>query len=132
MGWSTLMALVLDHPEEERRGRNMGLMGGALIFGVSLGAPIGGWISSAFGVRAPLWTAAGLFVLIGLLSPLLLDLNPKMLQRHGVGPAPGQATGDLEEVTLNCLQCRSSVHTFAVDQPELPIAVDTVPARPRC
>ncbi len=51
----------------------MGLMGGALIFGVSLGAPIGGVLSSAFGVRAPLWTASALFLVIGVLALFLED-----------------------------------------------------------
>ena len=61
MGWSLLMAMVMDHPDEARRGRNMGVMGGSLILGVSLGAPIGGYVASHFGVRAPLEMAAVLF-----------------------------------------------------------------------
>jgi len=66
MGWSTLMAMVLDQPDEKRRGRYMGLMGGALILGVSLGAPIGGYLTRHLGARAPLECAAALFLLIGL------------------------------------------------------------------
>jgi MFS transporter, DHA1 family, tetracycline resistance protein len=73
MGWSTLMAMVADQPDERRRGRYMGLMGGALIFGVSLGAPIGGYLSRHFGARAPLEAAAALFLLLGLLSLALRE-----------------------------------------------------------
>ncbi|MEM1203449.1 MAG: MFS transporter [Acidobacteriota bacterium] len=66
MGWSTLMSMVLDQPDEARRGRYMGLMGGALILGVSLGAPIGGFVSRDLGTRAPLWVAGGLFMILAL------------------------------------------------------------------
>lgn len=73
MGWSTLMAMVADHPDERRRGRYMGLMGGALIMGVSLGAPIGGYVSRHLGARAPLEVAAVLFLLLGVLSLTLRE-----------------------------------------------------------
>jgi MFS family permease len=73
MGWSTLMAMVLDQPDEAKRGRYMGLMGGALILGVSLGAPIGGYVSRHLGARAPLEVAAVLFLLVGLGSLLLAE-----------------------------------------------------------
>jgi MFS family permease len=73
MGWSTLMAMVLDQPDDARRGRYMGLMGGALILGVSLGAPVGGYISRHFGARAPLEAAALLFLLVGLGSTALAE-----------------------------------------------------------
>lgn len=66
MGWSTLMAMVLDHPDEARRGRYMGVMGGALALGISVGAPLGGALSSALGPRAPLEAAALLFALLGI------------------------------------------------------------------
>ncbi len=71
MAWSTLMALVLDYPDDARRGRNAGIMGAALIFGVSLGAPLGGVLSGRVGVYAPLWAAAALFLLLVVLVPLL-------------------------------------------------------------
>ena len=45
MGWSILMAMVLDQPDERRRGRYMGLMGASLILGVSMGAPLGGYFT---------------------------------------------------------------------------------------
>ncbi|MEM8997477.1 MAG: MFS transporter, partial [Acidobacteriota bacterium] len=64
MGWSTLMAMVSDHPDEERRGRNMGIMGAGLIFGISIGAPIGGYISRELGTRAPLTVAGVLFLIL--------------------------------------------------------------------
>ncbi|MGE0454986.1 MAG: MFS transporter [Vicinamibacteria bacterium] len=73
MGWSTLMAMVADHPDEKHRGRYMGIMGGALILGVSLGAPVGGYVSRHFGARAPLEAAAALFLLLGIGSLALRD-----------------------------------------------------------
>ncbi|MEM6793543.1 MAG: MFS transporter [Acidobacteriota bacterium] len=71
MGWSTVMAMIVDFGDEERRGRYMGIMGACLIFGVSIGAPIGGILSRQVGVRAPLDVAGGLFLLLGALSLLL-------------------------------------------------------------
>ena len=73
MGWSTLMARVLDHPDEARRGRNMGLMGASLSLGVALGVPLGGYVSRAFGPRAPLEAAAVLFLLLAFGSLALRD-----------------------------------------------------------
>ena len=64
MGWSTVMALVLDRPQNSGRGRDMGLMGASLILGVALGAPIGGYLSRWGGARAPLAAAAALFAVL--------------------------------------------------------------------
>ena len=64
MGWSTLMAMVLDHPDDSRRGRYMGIMGACLIFGISMGAPFGGVITREMGIRAPLQVAGWLFLLL--------------------------------------------------------------------
>ena len=64
MGWSILMAMVLDQPDTARRGRFMGIMGACLIFGISIGAPIGGYISREMGVRAPLQVAGILFLVL--------------------------------------------------------------------
>lgn len=80
MGWSTLMAIVLDQPDRRRRGRHMGLMGGALGLGVSIGAPLGGLITGRWGATAPLWTAAALFLLVGVGSLWLGD-PPRGRQR---------------------------------------------------
>ncbi len=66
MGWSILMAMVLDQPDERRRGRYMGLMGASLILGVSIGAPLGGYISRSYGAYAPLDAAAALFFILAL------------------------------------------------------------------
>lgn len=66
MGWSILMATVLDQPDEARRGRHMGFMGACLIFGISIGAPIGGYISRELGTRAPLLVSGVLFLLLAL------------------------------------------------------------------
>lgn len=68
MGWSTVMAMMLDHVDRGRSGRFMGLMGAALIFGVALGAPVGGYITRAYGARAPLAAAGVSFLLLALLA----------------------------------------------------------------
>ncbi len=73
LAWSTLMTIVLDEPDREQRGRNLGIMGGALILGVSLGAPIGGYLMSHHGVERPLWVASALFALLALGSFALGD-----------------------------------------------------------
>jgi MFS family permease len=73
MGWSLLMAMVLDHPDEKRRPRYMGIMGGALILGVSIGAPLGGYVSKAYGARAPLHLSALLFFVLAAATLLLRD-----------------------------------------------------------
>lgn len=66
MGWSTLMAMVVDRADGERRGRYLGLMGAALILGVSIGAPLGGYVSRSFGAHAPLQAAAVLFLALAI------------------------------------------------------------------
>lgn len=82
MGWSTLMALVLDQASEAERGRDLGIMGGALILGVSLGVPAGGSVASRYGDLAPLWLAAALFAALAIGSLGLRD----SLERR---PRPG-------------------------------------------
>lgn len=84
MAWSTLMAMVADQPDEAKRGRYMGLMGAALIFGVSLGAPVGGYLSRSLGVRAPLEVAGFLFLALGLGSLFLRD-QPSLRGRIAFG-----------------------------------------------
>lgn len=79
MGWSIVMALIVDHPDRERSGRFMGLMGAALILGVGIGAPVGGYLTRWFGARAPLQAAAVLFALLALLALWLRE--PRQLQR---------------------------------------------------
>ncbi len=64
MGWSTAMTLVADHAEESRRGRTMGLLGAALILGVGLGAPVGGYVTRHLGARAPLEWAGWIFLVL--------------------------------------------------------------------
>ena len=73
MGWSIVMAMMIDDPERGRSGRFMGLMGGSLIFGVALGAPMGGYISRWYGPRAPLMAAAILFFALALAALALKD-----------------------------------------------------------
>ncbi len=71
LGWSTVMAMMLDHPVYGRKGRFMGLMGASLIFGVAIGAPMGGYLTRWFGARAPLLAAAISFGLLACLSLFL-------------------------------------------------------------
>ncbi len=84
MGWSTVMALVLDDPERGRSGRYMGLMGAALIFGVAIGAPFGGYLTRWFGARAPLDGAAILFAVLAA-AALALAEPAQARTRAGVG-----------------------------------------------
>lgn len=84
MGWSTLMVIVLDQPDEKKRGRYMGIMGAALTFGVSLGAPLGGFVSKSFGVRAPLWMSAAIFLVLSFAALLLRDQR-QVRSQVGVG-----------------------------------------------
>lgn len=84
MGWSLLMAYAVDCVPAERRRRAMGWVGAALIFGVSLGAPAGGYITRGLGPRSPLVIAAGLFAAVAALSLLLVDVpNPSRRPRFG-------------------------------------------------
>ncbi len=64
MGWSILMAMVLDQADDSKRGRFMGMMGGSLILGVSIGAPLGGYVSRTYGAYAPLQMASILFFIL--------------------------------------------------------------------
>jgi MFS family permease len=77
MGWSLVMAHMMDQPGIGSRGRYMGLMGASLILGVALGAPVGGYITKWFGARAPLAAAAMLFGLLTLMSLLLRESGRK-------------------------------------------------------
>ena len=81
MGWSIVMASVLDYPDGGRRGRYMGLMGASLILGVAMGAPVGGYITRWFGSRAPLMTAAVLFLV---LAAAALGLRERTEHQSGV------------------------------------------------
>lgn len=73
MGWSLVMAVVVDRSDPLRRGRAMGLMGASLIFGVSVGAPVGGYLTRWLGARAPLTAAAILFAVLALVALFLRD-----------------------------------------------------------
>ena len=80
LGWSTVMAMMLDHPVYGRKGRFMGLMGASLIFGVAIGAPMGGYLTRWYGARAPLFAAAVSFLLLACLS-LFLRESPSLARQ---------------------------------------------------
>ncbi len=101
MGWSTLMAMVLDQAGIERRGRYLGLMGGALILGVSLGAPLGGYVSRAWGAYAPLELAAVLFFVLAAGSLTLAD--PRHLRHQATVREIGAALYRRPRLLLPCL-----------------------------
>ena len=84
MGWSILMAMVLDQPNEKKRGRYMGIMGACLIFGISLGAPFGGVISREMGIRAPLEVAGWLFIILAA-ATLFLPKTTSVRRQEGIG-----------------------------------------------
>lgn len=84
MGWSILMAMVLDQPDTKRRGRYMGIMGACLIFGVSMGAPFGGLISREMGIRAPLQVAGWLFILLAA-GTYFLPVSKALRSQEGLG-----------------------------------------------
>ena len=84
MGWSILMAMVLDQPNEKKRGRYMGIMGACLIFGVSMGAPFGGIISREMGIRAPLEVAGWLFIVLAAGS-IFLPKTGTIRRQEGMG-----------------------------------------------
>jgi MFS family permease len=82
-GWSTAMALLFDGSGPEARPRLAGLAGASLILGVGLGAPLGGLIAGAFGARAPLGCAGGLFLVLAaaalaLPEPAIHDPRPSL------------------------------------------------------
>ena len=81
MGWSLVMAMVLDRAERAKAGRTMGLMGAALILGVALGAPVGGYVTRWAGPRAPLAVAGVLFFVLAAASLLL---RPTPATRGGI------------------------------------------------
>jgi MFS family permease len=63
-GWSTVMAIVFDGSDAASRPRRAGMAGASIILGVGSGAPLGGWLSHAFGVEAPLYAAGLSFLLL--------------------------------------------------------------------
>ncbi len=72
-GWSTALALIFDGADETTRARRVGRAGAAMMLGVGSGAPIGGMVAYAYGARAPLALAGGLFLLLALFALALRD-----------------------------------------------------------
>jgi len=80
-GWSTVMAVVFDGSLAASRPRRAGMAGAAIILGVGSGAPLGGWLSHAISVEAPL-VAAGLCFLA--LAAAALAARPRLLVPGGL------------------------------------------------
>jgi MFS family permease len=89
-GWSTVMAVVFDSGDAASRPKRAGMAGAAIILGVGSGAPLGGWLSHAVGVEAPL-VAAGLCFLALALAALGLGEPPRRERR----PRPGELVAAL-------------------------------------
>lgn len=89
-GWSTVMAVVFDGGDAASRPRRAGMAGAAIILGVGSGAPLGGWLSHAVGVEAPL-VAAGLCFLALAAAALALTEPPRRERR----PRPGELVAAL-------------------------------------
>lgn len=81
-GWSTTMAIVFDGSDAANRPRRAGMAGAAIILGVGAGAPLGGWLSHAAGVEAPLVAAGVCFLVLaaaalGLAEPARRERRPQ-------------------------------------------------------
>ncbi len=125
-GWSLVMATMLDEPAGERSGRFMGLMGAALIFGVALGAPVGGYFTRWAGPRGPVAAAAALFAVLAVVA---LALREGQELRSGVRLAEiGRALASRPRLALPCLfhfVDRLAVGLFVV---VFPLYLDTLGA----
>lgn len=76
---STIMACAGDWAPPERRGRQMGMIGAALIFGTACGAPLGG----AIGQRFPLMVF-GIGLAAVLAAALIVAFVPESVERRRV------------------------------------------------
>jgi MFS family permease len=97
-GWSTALALVFDEAGEAERARRSGLAGAALMLGVGSGAPLGGLVSHAWGARAPLAVAGGLFLVLALASVALRE--PARAERRPTLRAIGAALAGAPRLLL--------------------------------
>ena len=59
----SVSALVSDETTPEERGIATGIFHALLTAGVAIGAPVMGWVGSAFGVETGLMSSAGILVL---------------------------------------------------------------------
>jgi MFS family permease len=89
-GWSTVMAVVFDSGDAASRPKRAGMAGAAIILGVGSGAPLGGWLSHAVAIEAPL-VAAGFCFLALALAAFGLGEPPRLERR----PRPGELVAAL-------------------------------------
>jgi MFS family permease len=62
MAWSLVMTSALDLAPKKAYGKVMGIVGAAMMFGMAMGAPVGGRVHDSFGIFAPLYLASILFI----------------------------------------------------------------------
>jgi len=70
--WSLAMTMALDWAGAGDRGRTMGILGGGMMLGMAMGAPVGGMVGERGGTPVPFYVAAGVFAFALLLAASLL------------------------------------------------------------
>jgi MFS family permease len=91
---SLLLALASQSIDDARRGRVMGMVGGSIMLGVALGAPLGG-VLGRHGALLPLQCAAGIALLAAALAAFTL--------RETVPAPDGSARGEAERPGLRAI-----------------------------
>jgi MFS family permease len=72
MAWSLVMTSALDLAPKKGIGKVMGMIGAAMMFGMALGAPVGGRVHDSFGIFAPLYMASIIFTGATIIALLFL------------------------------------------------------------
>ncbi len=71
----TLLMVAANRAAGDRRGASLGALASALMLGITVGSPLGGWLVQS-GDRAVYWTGAATFVLASLVCLLAPASNP--------------------------------------------------------
>ena len=97
---SVAQAAIADVTTPENRSKGMGLIGAAFGLGFTLGPPIGGLLTHAFGPSAPGYAGAALAGLnaLGILA-MFPETRPRLSkdQASGASPVPGRSRAALPE-----------------------------------
>jgi MFS family permease len=93
--FTSLVALVVRTTPADRRGRALGMLQGAFLFGMIVGPAVGGLLASFLGLRGP-------FVVYGLLLAVAAGVGAVLLPRDAPPPRTpvAGARGDQEEPVL--------------------------------